>query len=134
MDILTPFPLLLDFRIFAPTLLRVAAACVFAYLAYVHYHNRDKIAEIHFPIVGRAEWVVWFAIVVEAATAAALFFGYYTQIAALVGAAVALKNIVWSSMYPSFFMLSRGTAFLLLIITFSLLLTGAGTLAFDLPL
>jgi uncharacterized membrane protein YphA (DoxX/SURF4 family) len=79
-------------------------------------------------------WIIWLAVIVEAAVAAGLFFGYYTQIAALVGALTALKQIVWRGKYPSFFWLTRSAAFLLLIICLSLLLTGAGAFAFDIPL
>jgi uncharacterized membrane protein YphA (DoxX/SURF4 family) len=131
---LTPFPSLLIFSFTAPTLLRIAAALVFAYLAYRHYQNRAHIAHISFPIVGRGEWVAWFAIIIEAGVALGLFFGYYTQYAALLGAIGALKQIIWRGKYPGFFWLTRSAAFLLLVICLSLLLTGAGAFAYDLPL
>jgi len=132
--VLTPFPELLTFGILAPTLLRVAAALVFVYLAYHHYKDRNDRAARAFPILGDAMWVVWAAVVIEVATAAGLFFGYYTQYAALVGAAIALKQLVWSGSYQRFFILPRSTAILLLVIALSLLVTGAGAFAFDLPL
>lgn len=122
------------YQIIGPTLLRVAAAIIFAYLAYQHYKNRDNRAARQFPIVGDNIWIVWVAVGVEAAVAAGLLLGYYTQYAAILGAAVALKNLVWGGLYPRFFLLSRSTAFLLLVISLSLLLTGAGAFAFDLPL
>lgn len=133
-SILTPFPELLNYSIFAPLLLRIAAAIILAYLAYYHYQHRNNAAARRFPIVGDGIWIAWLAIAVEAATASALFFGYYTQYAAIFGAAVALKNIVWGSKYSHFFILPKSTAFLLLVITLSLLMTGAGIFAFDLPL
>lgn len=131
---LNPFPQLLVYGFFAPTLLRVAAALIFAYLAYKHYQNRDEIGSTHFPVVGQGMWLAWFSIIVEVALAAAIFFGYYTQYAAIVGALGALKHIVWGGKYPGFFMLSRSAAFLLLVIMLSLLVSGAGAFAFDLPL
>lgn len=131
---LNPLPNLLTYSFFAPTLLRIAAACVFFYLAYYHFQNKEQISRIRFFIVGEGAWIAWLAVLIEGIIGTALLLGYYTQIAALVGAAVALKNIVWSGMYPSFFMLSRGTAILLLTICLSLLVTGAGALAFDVPL
>ena len=133
-NILNPIPELLTYGIFAPTLLRFAAAVIFAHLAYNHYKNREQIAEIRFPLVGQGVWLVWFVVAVEAALALALFFGYYTQVAAIVGALATLKNIVWGGKYPSFFILSRSSAFLLLVIMLSLLVSGAGAFAFDLPL
>ena len=133
-SILTPFPELLTYGFLAPTLLRVAAASVFAYLAYQHYKNRDDKAARRFPVLGDDLWVIWLAILIEAGIAAALFVGYYTQYAGILGAALAFKHIIWGGSYPRFFILPRSTALLLLVITLSLLATGAGAFAFDLPL
>lgn len=131
---LNPFPELLVYQILAPTLLRAVAAVVFAYLAYRHFDRREAIAKTRFPVVGKGMWIVWLAVIVEVATAGALFFGYYTQYAALVGVVMALKQIMWRGSYPNFFWLTRSAALLLLVVCFSLLLTGAGAFAFDLPL
>ena len=128
------FPQLLTYGFFAPTLLRIAAAVVFAYLAYYHYQHKDAVAHTRFPVVGEGAWIAWLAMAVEAIVALGLLVGYHTQIAAILGALIALKAAFWSGKYPTFFVLSRGTAFLLLVICLSLLVTGAGALAFDLPL
>jgi uncharacterized membrane protein YphA (DoxX/SURF4 family) len=114
--------------------LRIAVAILFAWLAYKHYQRREQIGNTNFPIFGKGVWIAWLAVIVEAATAAALFFGYYTQYAAIVGILMSLKNAVWAGKYPSFFMLSRSSALLVLVICLSLLVTGAGIFAFDLPL
>ena len=53
---------------------------------------------------------------------------------ALLGALIALKSSVWGHRYPRYFVLSRVTSLLLLVVCISLLLSGAGALAFDLPL
>ncbi len=134
MDILNPFPQLLDYRIFAPTLLRLAAATIFAYLAYRHYQQRNEIAKISFPVIGRGGWIVWFAIIIEAAIAGGLFLGLYTQAAAILGAVGALKQWVWRGKFPAFFWLTRSASFLLLVICLSLMVSGAGAFAFDIPL
>jgi len=131
---LTPFPDLLMFGFFAPTILRFAAALIFAYLAYTHFHHKDAIARIKMPLLGGGMWVAWAAITIEIIVAAALFFGYYTQYAALIGMLGAVKHFVWRNTYPTYFVLPRTTSFLLIVILASLLLTGAGALAFDLPL
>ncbi len=130
----TPFPDLLTYGFFAPTLLRFAAAALFAYLAYSHFHNKDAIARINMPLVTGGMWVAWVAITVEIAVAAALFCGYYTQYAAILGIIGIIKQFVWRNSYPAFFMLPRTTSALLIVVLFSLLLTGAGALAFDLRL
>jgi hypothetical protein len=136
--ILNPFPQLLTFGygsyFFAPFILRVAVAVVLGYLAYKHFKNREKLADMRFPIVGSGMWIVWLAFVVEGLTALGLFVGSHTQYAAILGGLIALKQLVWGRKYPHFFMLSTGTAALVLVICLSLLLTGAGALAFDLPL
>lgn len=131
---LTPFPDLLTFGFFAPTLLRFAAAFVFMYVAYMQLKHKDSLSHITMPLVGKSMWIVWVAIAVESITAAGLFFGYYAQCAAILGIAVAVKQIYWRNTYPTFFILPRTTSALLVVMLVSLLLTGAGALAFDLPL
>jgi uncharacterized membrane protein YphA (DoxX/SURF4 family) len=131
---LNVFPELLVYQLLAPTLLRMAVVLVFAYLAYRHFEHREDISKTRFPVVGQGMWIVWLTIIIEVATAAALFFGYYTQVAAILGAIGAIKHIVWRGKFPNFFWLTRSAAFLLLVICLSLLLTGAGAFAFDLPL
>ncbi|HVZ76042.1 MAG TPA: hypothetical protein VG934_02090 [Candidatus Paceibacterota bacterium] len=131
---LNTFPGLLTYAFFAPTLLRITVALTIGYLAYKHYEKRGEIAAARFPVVGAATWVPWLAIAVELCTMVGLFLGYHTQIFAIIGMLIALKQAVWSSKYPDFILLSRGTAVLLLIILVSIMVTGAGALAFDLPL
>jgi uncharacterized membrane protein YphA (DoxX/SURF4 family) len=119
---------------YAPAVLRIAAACVLFYLAYVHYKNAAQIGETQFPVFGKGMWIPWVAIVVEFVVGAGLFLGYHTQVAAILGALISLKHFVWRGNYKNFFILSRTTTFLLFVICLSLILTGAGALAFDLPL
>lgn len=131
---LNPFPELLVYSFFAPTIIRVAAALAFFYLATLHYKRREEIGRTHFVVVGAHGWVVWVMIVFEAAVGLALLLGYYVQIAALLGALAALKSLIWKRRYPQAFPLSNVASFLLLVICLSLLLSGAGALAYDLPL
>ena len=60
--------------------------------------------------------------------------GYYTQIAALLGAIGAFKAFLFTKRYPEIIPFSRSTYILLIAILLSLLLTGAGAIAFDLRL
>ncbi len=131
---LTPFPDFLMFGFFSPTLLRCAAAAIFIYLAYYHFKHKEAIARIDMPIVGGGMWVAWVAVIIEMAVSASLFFGYYVQYAAVLGLLGAVKQFVWRNAYPTFFILPRTTSALLIAILLSLLVTGAGALAFDLPL
>lgn len=131
---LNPFPELLTYSFFAPTILRVAAALVFLYMAYRAYARREEAAKLDFPMIGRGAWIAWFAIAVYAVIGLALAVGYYTQIAAILGGIGAIKGIVFTRRFGAVFPLSRAAFSLLLVILLSLLLSGAGALAYDLPL
>ena len=131
---LNTFPAFLTYGFFAPALLRVAVAACFAYLAYYHLAHRQQIAHTHFPIIGAQSLVPLVGAFIEALLALSLLFGYHTQIAAIAGIILAAKYWYWSGSYPSYFVYARATCFLLLVICLSLVLSGAGGLAVDLPL
>jgi len=131
---LNPFPQLFTFADFGPTVLRLAAALVFVYLAYAHYKNRASISRTHFPVIGAQSFVWVVGAVIELLVAAALFFGYWTQWASLVGALIGLKYAFWAGKYESYFVLSRTAMLLIFAICLSLLLTGAGQYAWDIRL
>ncbi len=132
---LNPFPHLLVYSFFAPTLLRIAVACVFAYLAVFHFrHRREVASEVSMLSAGVAIWIIGLYIAIEAMTALGLFLGYDTQIAALVGAILSLKLLLLRPSLRHVAPLSRLTYALVGVICLSLLVLGAGAVAFDLPL
>ena len=131
---LNPFPDLLVLGFFAPTIVRVAAAALFLYAGYIHWQKREAISNTAFPIVGKSPVVAWVSVVFHLGVGAMLLFGYYTQIAALLGLVGSLKGLVLAKAYAGVFFYSRATYILLAAICFSLLLSGAGAFAFDLPL
>lgn len=131
---LNTFPDLLTYSFFAPTLLRIAAALMFFYLARVHYQRKEEIGRTHFIIVGRRSWLAWKAIIPEVVVGLMLLFGYYTQIAAIIGLVIAFKQLAFAKRYPIFAPLTRPGYLLLCAVCLSLLLTGAGAIAFDLRL
>lgn len=120
--------------LFVPVLLRLGAAAVLFGAAYLQYIRRRKIAELTFPILGRASWWILPSVVSHALIGLALLLGYYTQTAALLGILLALKHFVWQHRYPAVFPFSRGTYFLFALICLSLVFTGAGAFAMDIPL
>ena len=122
------------FGFFAPTLVRVAAAALFIYAGYIHWQKREAIGRMTFPVIGRGEWVAWGSVIFHVAVGGALLFGYYTQVAALFGTIGSLKGLVFAKYYREVFVYSRATYILLAAICLSLLLSGAGAFAFDLPL
>lgn len=131
---LTIWPQLLFLSPLSATLLRIVAGLVFAYVALQQYHRRETIAGLKYLFVPGGMWIVWTMTVIEIATALSLILGYKAQIGALIGALLALKYCVWHRSYREMFPLSIVSSLLLLAICVSVLVTGAGIFAFDLPL
>lgn len=132
---LTLFPGLLFLTPFSATLLRIGAALTFAYVAYRMIDTREHIAHTHMPLIGNPRiWMVWLSALITLATATLLLVGFWTQAAALVGMIIALKHGIGARSYSAIVPLSASAYFLLFVICLSLLLTGAGAFAFDLPL
>lgn len=96
--------------------LRVAAGSALGLLAYRHVF----VPQNSFRVAG----------IIEGIIAVLLIAGAYTQPAALLGAIV--LGIILS--IPAYRALPRSTLALLIVICLSLVLTGAGPFAFDLPL
>ena len=131
---LNTFPDLLVLGFYAPTIIRVAVACLFLYSAYAAYQHRRASAHAVLPIVGAVSWAAGFAAAVYLAVGLMLLAGYYTQIAAILGAVAALKGLALGTRFGSLFPYSRSTYVLILAVCLSLLLSGAGQFAYDLPL
>lgn len=132
---LNPFPQLLVFSFFAPTMLRLVAAGVLLYTAYHFWKNRKNTMNISLPIVGKpGVALILIAVAVLTLTSITLILGYGTQYAAILGMAASLKYALYPQRLISIIPISRGTALLLFFICLSLLVTGAGALAMDLPL
>ena len=131
---LNTFPHLLDFGFFAPTLLRVAMAFLFCYASYSAYKHREAAAHLRFPLIGTASWAGSFTMLMYAAIGLMLLFGYYTQIAAILAAMTSVKGLLFYKRFGPLFPYSRSTYVLLLAICLSLLVSGAGAMAYDLPL
>lgn len=131
---LSLFPQILFLSPFSATLLRVSAGIVILLVAWIHMSRREELSRIDFFVVGRGAWIPVFAALLEFAIAIALIAGIYAQLAALFGALAALKSLIWKSRFGGFFPLPQSTSALLFAICLSLVFTGAGVFAFDLPL
>lgn len=121
---LTPFPGLLTLGFLAPTILRLAVALGIGFTSWAHYARRNEIKSV---------WL-WPAIIGEAAVAASLVFGIFTQVAALVALVLCIGFAVYAKQCARAVPLCRGEYILLAVISLSLMLTGAGAFAKDLPL
>jgi uncharacterized membrane protein YphA (DoxX/SURF4 family) len=128
------FPQLFFLSFYVPTLLRVVVALLFFYIAWQTYARRDELARLQLPVVGKAAWAIWFAVIVEILIGLSLFFGYYTQFAAIIGALAALKFFILKRRIGGYAPISKIASLLLLTICLSLVISGAGALAMDVPL
>ena len=113
---LSLFPELLFLSPFAAFLIRLSLTAVFAYSAW----TRIPHAQMLLKVFG----------VIDGVIAVALLVGFYTQLAALLGALCTVAWLVKSDWNP----LPTSTATLALIMCLCLLILGAGPFAFDLPL
>jgi uncharacterized membrane protein YphA (DoxX/SURF4 family) len=134
MLMLSLFPQILFLSPLGTTLLRIVAGGIFLLYAWTHAANREELGRIRFFIIGNGVWIPLLAALVEFLAGIALVCGIYTQGAAIVGALLALKSLVWRRRYPTFFTLSPIASMLLFAICLSLIVSGAGAFAFDLPL
>ena len=86
-------------------------------------------------MVGNAPaWLIVVAGIITFLDGFALFVGFGTQIAAIIGMVIALKHLVLSRRYDALQLLPSSTFFLLFLMCLCLLITGAGPYGFDLPL
>ncbi|MBI2025511.1 hypothetical protein HYT04_01855 [Candidatus Kaiserbacteria bacterium] len=113
---LSVFPEILFLSPLAPFLIRVALGIIFGLAGWTHFQRQD--------IASRGLSVVEFVIAI------ALVVGAWTQPAALLASIVTLMWLF----QPTSRVYARSTVLLSLIMALSLIVTGAGAFAFDLPL
>lgn len=123
---LNPFPDLLALGFVAPTLLRLAVAASFGSMAWVHYARRNELKNF-------GVWL-WLGIILEILITLSLALGIYTQLGALAAVVLSIAYAMYAKKYARAVPLCRGEYILLAIISFSLMLSGAGAFAKDLPL
>lgn len=132
---LSLLPQLFAFKLFAIALLRLVAGCYVLYIAWQTADHRAEISHTRMPLIGRApQWLVWIAAMIYAIAGGLLIIGAWTQIAALVAAAGALKLAIFSRQKHAWSPLTGHAYILLFVIALSLVFLGPGVLAFDLPL
>lgn len=133
---LNPFPALLAYGLFAPFILRVVVGLVFLNLGYLKITRERERWMIFMQAIRlrpAKEWAIGLGIL-EIAAGGCLIAGFGTQVAALALLALVAKE--WLVEYREDVLVPRDIVFytLLLAILISLLLSGAGLVAFDLPL
>ena len=132
---LNPFPHLLIYSFYVPTLLRLTATLVFIYIAYRIIRTKETVQSTELPFVGHAQgWMVWFSAIITILVAFFLFIGLGTQWAAIAAMVIALTHAFLAKKHAALLPLSRGAYMLLFVICLSLLISGAGAFASDIPL
>ena len=133
---LNPFPELLDFGLLAPFLLRLAAGLVFFNLGALKLSRERKQWLTSFEILclHPARFWVSFIALTQIIGSLMLLAGTYTQIAAMYFGWLTLAELIIENNAP--YILKRGLPFYLLLfaISASLIFSGAGLFALDIPL
>lgn len=124
---LSIFPSLLAFEGFSPLILRLTLGAIFLFWAYKRLSPRIK--SKNFKDTKQVA-----AGVIEALTGLSLVLGIFTQIGALVSAIVLGWQLIQKMQKKSFLTDGVNYYLILFVISISLLITGAGFIAFDLPL
>jgi uncharacterized membrane protein YphA (DoxX/SURF4 family) len=125
---LNVFPSLLDYTFFAPTLLRITVAVALFYIAYHQWKRRSEIARL------RAAGFPAISIAFNTIVGVALFVGYYTQPAALCAIAGFCVGLWANRRYRQVVIVPNSTVVMLIIISITIVFTGAGAFAFDIRL
>ncbi len=119
----------------AYAVLRICLGLIFIYLAHSHIKGRNELKNIFtLPILPFGLFFTWYICIAEIIIGTLLILGLFTQIAALVAMSYTFKLFVLRKFFVHP-LIPRGPFLLLLFVSaFSLFITGAGILAFDLPI
>lgn len=133
------FPELLFLQILAPFLLRVAIGVMFLWVGYSYlFKDREMIiAQLSMKWPKFARFSVIFGGIFEMITGIFLIVGLFTQAAAIAGALIAIDALSAKFFYKDLDKVVRYSKMfyiLVLIISLSLIVSGAGAFAVDLPL
>ena len=116
-------------------ILRVGVGGVFLYLVHAQIKNWKQVpATINLPIIKNGKVIFTFLIMTELIIGALYIIGLATQAAALLAIALCIKILFWYKRFPTGSIPAKLTYVLILFASLSLFITGAGALAFDLPI
>ena len=125
------FPQLFTYQFFAPTILRIALGVFFILFSYLKFRDISGKTELFFSLgIKPAKFWVMFMAILEVIIGVLLVFGFLVQSAAGISALVMIAAIFTVGRVTK----GRGLHVALLIISLSLLISGPGALAIDLPL
>lgn len=129
------FPEILFLAPFSATLIRLAVGIAFIGIAWRMNADAHEMARIRLPIIGQPSTsLMYLAGGIIGIVGLALVVGIYTQLMALFGVGITLVRLALGRRYDAVCPLVYSTQAFLLIMCLSLLVTGPGPIAFDLPL
>ncbi len=133
---INPFPELLTFSLLGPTILRITLAIYVIKMGSKKIKNTDHRLASFFESLSFKPSHLYIKVlaIVEILMGIALLVGLLTQIAALVIAIITFISIIVTVRHPEVGLQKSSDYTLLFIIAISLVLTGAGLVAIDLPL
>lgn len=132
--------------LFAPFILRIAIGLVFLWMGYIHIFKKREAIQQSFqtkpfviPFFSSfvhlfVPYFVWILGIGEMIIGVAFVVGFLTQIAALLSIIVLIKMIFFRRYLKEIAFYNPAMYFVLLAISLSLLVSGAGTFSFDIPL
>ena len=131
-----PFPELLIFSLLAPTLLRLTLGVFIIALGRSKFKNENKGVANFFESLGfkPTKYYVQALAIAEIVMGVALFVGFLTQIAALIIAIITFVSLIVTIRHPETGLRKASEYTLFFVIAISLVFTGAGLIAIDLPL
>ncbi|QQR64742.1 DoxX family membrane protein [Candidatus Kaiserbacteria bacterium] len=120
---------------FAYLLLRVSVGFILIRLGIIHIRNRHALKDtLSSGIFPYGLFFAWYLGIVEIIIGTLFLVGFLTQLAAILSMVLSLKFIMMHKRFTHPLIPSRLTYVLLFFISLSLLITGAGLFAFDLPI
>ncbi|MDP6387914.1 MAG: DoxX family protein [Candidatus Pacebacteria bacterium] len=136
---LNTFPNLLFLGLLSPFLIRITVGLMFLWIGY-SYLFKDRVTATN-QVANRwpklAISIVWFGGILEIITGFFLIAGFLTQIAAIAGVLIAIDALFVKWLYKDLNKVAKYSKMfyiLMLVASLSLIFSGAGAFAFDLPL
>lgn len=133
---LSVFPHLLDFRLYGPTILRIAIGIYLLYFGYMKFVTNKEELWGFFEQMGfkPGSYYANSLAVIEIVVGVCFIVGFMTQIAAAIGIVIGIVSMVISIRHPGTKLRSPVEYSLLIAISLAVLLMGAGKGGIDLPL
>lgn len=133
---LNPIPELLNFGLLAPFIIRVTAGLFLmkmasAAFAYGHQVIHEKRPDLSYRSSRAAGFIIG---LLGAIASIMLIVGYFTQIGAITAIVIFAASAILKRKHPETLHKAPSFYLVLAVISFTLLLSGAGAFAFDLPL